>query len=188
MTKAQLKMVNNMRNKLLFIFLGIIIFAANYMIIHKEKVLSSGELVLLRVGPVDPRSLVAGDYMTLDFALTRNVERAIEKPTADGYLVITRDKDNVAQYVRIHDSKQALVEGESLLRFRVRNNVAKITTNAFHFQEGHGKYYNGALYGEVMVDDSGDAVLVGMRTRDFKQIKPKEIIAAKAEKMINRNN
>ena len=83
------------------------------MIIHKEKVLSSGELVLLRLGPVDPLSLLSGYYMTLDFALTRNVQSAIKEPTADGYLVITKDKDNVAQYVRIHDDKQKLAEGES---------------------------------------------------------------------------
>ncbi len=43
-------------------------------IVQNEKVLSKGEIVLLELRPVDPRSLMQGDYMSLQFRLADSVK------------------------------------------------------------------------------------------------------------------
>jgi len=42
----------------------------NYSVIKKEKLLDNGQLVLLELAPVDPRSLMQGDYMALRYRIS----------------------------------------------------------------------------------------------------------------------
>ena len=39
----------------------------NFGIYGRERLLTEGQVVLLRMAPVDPRSLMQGDYMRLNF-------------------------------------------------------------------------------------------------------------------------
>ncbi|MGL5293385.1 MAG: GDYXXLXY domain-containing protein, partial [Aeromonas sp.] len=43
-----------------------ILVAINIAVWHHERALSQGEVVLLELAPVDPRSLMQGDYMRLN--------------------------------------------------------------------------------------------------------------------------
>ena len=45
-------------------------------IVGKERVISRGDVVYLRLAPVDPRSLMQGDYMALNFAIGMEVSAA----------------------------------------------------------------------------------------------------------------
>ena len=45
----------------------------NAQILLKEHTRTSGNLVLLELAPVDPRSLMQGDYMTLRYAIASDV-------------------------------------------------------------------------------------------------------------------
>jgi uncharacterized membrane-anchored protein len=57
------------------------------------------------------------------------------------------------------------------LRYRVRNGVAWVGTNAFFFEEGSDRRYAGARYGEFRVDpSSGEAVLVGLRDANLRPL------------------
>ena len=51
----------------------------NFSIIEKEKHLSNTDIVYLKLAPVDPRSLMQGDYMTLRFALSEKIRRDLPK-------------------------------------------------------------------------------------------------------------
>lgn len=51
--------------------LAVFLFFANRSIIHKEKTLEHGQLVLLKLAPKDPRSLMQGDYMVLRYDIAR---------------------------------------------------------------------------------------------------------------------
>ena len=54
--------------------LGILILCIiNVLVYQKEQHLSNGEVVLLELAPVDPRSLMQGDYMRLRFALAGTI-------------------------------------------------------------------------------------------------------------------
>ena len=53
--------------------LGFFLYRVNTGIYQAERTLSQGEVVYLELAPVDPRSLIQGDYMALDYALERDL-------------------------------------------------------------------------------------------------------------------
>ena len=55
------------RNALLWGGLLVALVVINYGIAGREKILRDGRVLLLELAPVDPRSLMQGDYMTLSF-------------------------------------------------------------------------------------------------------------------------
>ena len=146
------------------IFAGIVLALAvpNWAIWQKEQLLDRGDVVLLELAPVDPRSLIQGDYMRLDYALTRAIPNQREW-SHDGAVVVRVDPAGVASFVRRHDGAQPLLQGERLLRYRKRGNRVRVATDAYFFQEGTARKYAGARYGELRVDEDGSSVLVGLR-------------------------
>ncbi len=141
------------------------------MALRKERVIAAGTPVLLRLAPVDPRSLIQGDYMALDYAVARE---AGSPPLhlRDGRLVVALDGNGVARFVHFDDPGAALRPGEHLLRFHLRRGRVRIGPDAFFFQEGKAALYGRAVYGELRVDASGDAVLVGLRDLNFRPLEP----------------
>ena len=65
----------------IMIGLGIfILIILNYQIYEKEDLKANGEMILLKLAPVDPRSLMQGDYMRLRFELDSQIlDRQIQK-------------------------------------------------------------------------------------------------------------
>ena len=157
-------------NKILFGVLGAVLLLVNYLIISKELVLANDQAMLLELAPRDPRSLLQGDYMVLRYRMARDIAAHSESLTDEGQVVVGLDKNNVAQFRRLHDGRTSLDNNEHLLFYRKRNGVVKIATDAFFFQEQHGKYYSAARYGEVRVSGNGGAVLVGMRDHEFNEL------------------
>jgi uncharacterized membrane-anchored protein len=135
----------------------------NLTIHSREQLIDSGRVVLLELAPVDPRSLMQGDYMALRFKVAREI-LAAQSPAAlrDGNLVLGVDGNGVAAYRRI-DNGAPLAPDEVRLRFRIRNGAPRLATNAFFFEEGHAKEYVGARYGEFRVASDGESVLTGLR-------------------------
>ena len=60
----------------------LVLGALNFAIVGKERIRRDGEVVYLPLAPVDPRSLIQGDYMALRFALARDIERRDEADLA----------------------------------------------------------------------------------------------------------
>ncbi|HEX2139319.1 MAG TPA: GDYXXLXY domain-containing protein [Woeseiaceae bacterium] len=140
----------------------IILAFVNFEITAKERILRHGTTVLLELAPVDPRSLLQGDYMTLRYAMADEVARAAaEKGVRDGRVVIELDEDGVARFVRIHAGER--LEEQHLLQFRKRGASVRLASDAWFFQEGTADAYRGARFGELRVDPEGEAVLVGVR-------------------------
>lgn len=145
----------------------LVLGATNLQIVQKERLLRDGASILLELAPVDPRSLIQGDYMALDYAIAREITGA-RAASREGHLVVAPDADGVARFVRFHDTAVPLAPGEHLLLYRVREGRARIGTNAFYFQEGHADRYTRAKYGELKVDAAGGSLLVGLRDVDRK--------------------
>lgn len=162
-------------NKILFGVLALVLVLANYLIFSKEYVLANGETMLLELAPRDPRSILQGDYMVLRYRLAQEIARHSKNLTGEGWVVVTVDKNNVARFRRMHESATTLSKEERLLYYRKRNGVVKIATNAFFFQEQHGKYYTAARYGELQVDGDGSSVLTGMRDKDFNKLSARSL-------------
>ena len=68
-----------MRKKIAIGSLLIILALVNWSIAEKEKHLAEGKVVYLKLAPVDPRSLMQGDYMALRFRLAPQTRAAVLK-------------------------------------------------------------------------------------------------------------
>jgi len=136
-----------------------ILAVANHSIYSRERLLADGRIALLELAPVDPRSLMQGDYMALRFALTREI--ISEESGSVGVLVApngvaTMNPDQQAPGLRV--------------RYRVHNGQVWLGTNAYFFEEGTSERYTGAAYGEFRVDrETGEAVLVALTDKDLKR-------------------
>lgn len=158
------------RTLLIFGGLALVLGAANSAIVDKELLRARGTTVLVDLAPVDPRSLMQGDYMRLDYALARSADvRGGFGWPRTGRIVVRIDGRGVAQFVRRHEG-EALASGERLLAYRVRGNRLRIGSDAFFFEEGTASRYIDARYGELRVDDDGESVLVGVRDAELNRL------------------
>ncbi|MCP4693132.1 MAG: GDYXXLXY domain-containing protein [Desulfobacterales bacterium] len=141
----------------------LVIVTVNLLIAKKEHTLANGRTMLLRLAPVDPRSLMQGDYMILRYAIATEIsESQLEEK---GCIVVSLDKNDVASFVRVHEGEN-LGPGERLLFYRNRGGL-RLGAESFMFQEGDADLYSKARYGELKVDESGASVLVGLRGEDY---------------------
>lgn len=159
------------RQTSLLIILFAVLAAANTGIYQKERLLAEGQMVLLELAPVDPRSLMQGDYMRLNYAIGNQFRRQRPEQSEDGYFIVKLDSNNVASLVRLSDSYE--IEGEELvMRYRYRKHRLKFASNAFFFQEGTAKTYEAAKYGEFRVAANGEMLLTHLRDENFNRLKP----------------
>jgi uncharacterized membrane-anchored protein len=158
-----------MRDRILF-GLGLLLALGGpvFTILQKENLLRKGRTVLLELAPRDPRSLMQGDYMDLDYGLSRRLRELKELPK-NGYAVLKNDEKGVAVFQRLH-AGESLGPGEFLLRFRNRGFRTRIGAESFFFQEGQAGRFQLARYGELRVDDRGGVLLSGLRDNDLKPL------------------
>ena len=140
-----------------------LLVAVNVGIASRERLVEQGRVVLLELAPVDPRSLMQGDYMALRFRAAEGARTGAEVlQFADGKLVLGVDARHVGTFRRL-DAGTPLAADEALLRYRIRNGQVKLATNAYFFEEGRADDYARARYGEFRVAQDGDAILTGLR-------------------------
>jgi uncharacterized membrane-anchored protein len=136
----------------------VVLVAVNGAIVAKERIRKNGERIYLELAPVDPRSLMQGDYMALRFDIARQLS-----PAESGSAAIKLDERGVA---RLDPAPQI---GGLRIRYRVRNGAVWLGTNAYFFEEGTAARYTGARFGEFRLDrETGEAVLVGLRDENLK--------------------
>ena len=145
-------------NRVLLILGVVLVFGfINWQIAAKERLRTSGDSILLELAPVDPRSLMQGDYMALNFAIARQLPS--EK---DGVAVLRLDEKGVGRFVHL-DSGSGLAPGEVRLKYRIRQGSPWIGTNGFFFHEGDAQRYAAAKFGVFKTNTAGDAMLVDLR-------------------------
>lgn len=170
MVEARLKLSERTRLVLLGVTTAVTLALVNTQIAGKERIVRDGATVLLALAPVDPRSLLQGDYMALRYALAGDIAEAADAAeVADGEIVVEVDESGVAQFVALHDG-QPLASGQHLLQFRVRGETVRLASDAFFFEEGQGETYARARFGELRVDTDGSAVLIGLRDQNIEPI------------------
>jgi uncharacterized membrane-anchored protein len=149
----------------------------NALVFARERLLRDGQVVLLELAPVDPRSLMQGDYMALDYALARELTRAgvgnvdeAPRMNLDGYAILALDGNGVARLVREQPAATPREAGQVALEFRRRGLAVTIASNAWFFAEGTAALYEPARYGELRVSDGGNALLTGLRDAAFRPL------------------
>lgn len=158
--------------------LAVTLAVVNGNIWQREALLAKGRVAILELAPVDPRSLMQGDYMALRFAAGEDIERwRNDRPAdgqdaaafahIDGYVVLAPDERGVARPVRIQEQAAPRDGNEIVLRYRLRASGVRLVTNAYFFPEGEQQRYQRARYGEMRVDDRGTGLLVRMLGEDL---------------------
>src|SRR5690606_21996823 len=149
----------------LLLFLGIF----NHSILKKEQLMEEGTLVLMELAPVDPRSLIQGDYMRLDYALGR--EMAQDSIPSKGLCALEIDRWGVARSIRHIQGPEGLGTGELPIKYSRRSRGSiRFGAESYFFQEGKAENFEGARYGGVKVDRHGNVLLMGLYTEDLKKI------------------
>lgn len=146
---------------LILLNLLVVLVYINYTISRKEQLLQDGQLVLLELAPVDPRSLMQGDYMALRYSISQDLHN--DDFPKRGYCVVTLDSSGVAHRVRLQKTTSPKKEGEYLIEYTSPNpwNI-NIGAESYFFQEGEAEKYENAKYGGVKIDEQGSSLLIGL--------------------------
>lgn len=144
----------------------LVLAAVNLAIAGKESVIRDGEIVYLELAPVDPRSLMQGDYMALRFRLANDIDLARERgtlPAAARQAPLTLDERGVAML--------AADAGDARIAFKIRPDGVWLGTNAYFFAEGAAERYERGRYGVFRLRRSdGEAVLVGLADENLNEL------------------
>lgn len=147
--------------------IALVLAGVNLQIRAKEAIRRDGTVILLALRPVDPRSLMQGDYMALRFAVAEELGRraredvgAAASPGEGGFAFASLRVDAAGVATLAPEG----TTGPLRLRYRLRGGRPWLGTNAFFFQEGDAARFAPARYGEFRLDPrTGEAVLVGLR-------------------------
>ncbi len=146
----------------------LILFLFNKSIFEKEKILSEGKLVLLRLAPVDPRSLMQGDYMRLNYEISSSIPS--DSIPKRGYCIIRLDEDGIGTKVRLQNDIKPINEGEYAVVYTASNWRINIGAESYFFEEGKAEKYDSAKYGGMKIDKHGNNILVGLYDENLKKI------------------
>jgi len=135
----------------------------NFSVNSKETILAEGELVLLALAPVDPRSLMQGDYMDLRYAITDTI--AQYKASKRGFCVVRLYEDHTTKFIRLQENRTPLNKGEVLIEYTAASWSYNIGAPSYFFQEGTAAKYDSAFFGGLKIDADGNSVLVGLYNR-----------------------
>lgn len=160
----------------------LIVFFFFIVVIQKERTIKEGELVLLELAPIDPRSLIQGDYMQLNYTISTK-ERDNFGSTADqvtneekykkkrGYVLLQLDEKQIGHYVKLTDKMEKKENNQIYIRFFNYDGWQyNIGAESYFFQEGEAVKFEKAKYGALRVDDKGNSVLIGVYDKDLKLI------------------
>jgi uncharacterized membrane-anchored protein len=138
-----------------------------------ERTLAEGRVVLAELAPVDPRSLMQGDYMALRFAIDEELRlRAVDSAAMPlpRYAVLLLDAAGRATLAELSDVLPAPATDHVAVRIRHRDGGLSIGPNAFFFQEGAAERFGAARWGEFRVAPDGKALLTHLRDAEFNRL------------------
>ncbi|MCG3189673.1 MAG: hypothetical protein LKCHEGNO_02158 [Burkholderiaceae bacterium] len=140
----------------------LVLASANVGIWQKERLIRDGQAVFVELAPVDPRSLMQGDYMRLNFRLPPGLERISLAGAKRPHVIARRDARGVATLLRLDDGG-ALAAGEMRIELSPKGGGWILVSDAWFFAEGEAQRWARAKYAEFRVEPGGRALLVGLR-------------------------
>lgn len=161
MGTAMLCLANSHRRVLLLVVVTVVVLLTmvNWRIAQFEQLLQDGKVVRFALAPVDPRSIMQGDYMALEYAIAQEVRAALPEGMTLGQLLLTLDSQKVAHFVGIYRDQPKAAD-QLTVDFRLRNHRVKLASNSFFFEEGQADHFSQAKYGEFRVSERGELLLV----------------------------
>lgn len=160
-----------MHKKNIFLLIGLFwLVIIGGFIGYKEFTLKTGDEILLKTRPVDPRDLFRGDYVILRYEISRIDTKETTFKAADFesgdkvYVRLNVDDEQVGNLAGIGKDKPAVgkfIEGE-VVRVYGDNLEVEYGIESYFVPEGRGKEIEremGKIYTKVAIDDFGNAVI-----------------------------
>ena len=160
-----------MDKKKLFIVIAIFwIVIIGGFIAFKEFTLKTGDEVLLKTEPVDPRDLFRGDYVILRYDITRIDTADLSVDISDFsegdrvYVSLNVSSDKIGSVAKISLNKPAdgiFLKG-TVLSIYSKNLAVEYGIESYFVPENRGKEIErniGDIYVRVSIDDFGNAVI-----------------------------
>jgi uncharacterized membrane-anchored protein len=138
----------------------------NISILQKEGMGKAGTTLFVALKPVDPRSIMQGDYMRLSFDIG---ELAATTPAQAEALIGTMDQRGVWSAGRGDDGTR-LAAGEIKINLSGSPSHRIFVTDAWFFKEGEAQRWQSARFGEFRVRADGNAVLVALRGAKLEEL------------------
>ena len=161
--------------KTIYIISAIWLLIISVWTIKNEIILANGREVILETVPVDPRDIVMGDYVILNYEITDILKRNDDYKIGDTVIVkLFPNDENIATYFRIDKKRKPsdlIIKGKvvncravNIWTFSKRKCV-KYGIENFYVKEGTGlelqkKLRNGGLV-KVSIDKHGNAKIKG---------------------------
>lgn len=165
-----------------------VLIGSNKLINKYEDILANGQSIVLKLAPLDPRSLMQGDYMALnyeildevwqtayqtDFYDVRSKEFDIKPSHNQIYALLKQNKQGVAQLCRLElniptDFKDCHDQVYLPIKISYRFDI-KLPTHSYFFKEGKGEYYAQAAFGEYKFKD-GKVLLLRLLDEKLKPL------------------
>jgi uncharacterized membrane-anchored protein len=161
--------------------LGLVVLAVlNFGIYRNERFIEAGEEVYFELAPVDPRSLLQGDYMRLNYRIANDLRQKFARIRSAGEgevprigkVVVRLDERRVASFERIWRMGETLGDKERLLLYRLSAWRINIGSESFFFEEGQGKEYGKARYGIFRLGRDGRTILRALADKNLVRIEP----------------
>lgn len=133
---------------------------ANYSITKNERILQEGQPIILALAPLDPRSIMQGDYMELNFALLNDVDVDITQ-NRYAYLYLKADEQGVMQMCHSSATQDASADcpNDTWIKAKKRGRQWRLSTHQYFFPEGLASYFEQARYGEFRRAGDGTILL-----------------------------
>lgn len=147
----------------------VLLWYFNSSILKKETLLADGTLILLELAPVDPRSLMQGDYMILRYAISNGIHH--DSIPNRGFCIVKLEENGVAKKIRLQEKRTPMYENEIPIEYTTKKwDGIHIGAESYFFQEGEAEKYERAKYGGIKVDAQGNSILIGLFDENRKQI------------------
>ncbi|MEG0482553.1 MAG: GDYXXLXY domain-containing protein [Acinetobacter sp.] len=169
------------------------------MIFKNELHLKNSESIYVRLQPVDPRSILQGDYMVLNYELYFAPQNSILENTSQqnrnqpninsedhifsGHYFddFIKNKSSIVTYVELDSQKRVLhsyfnlpkgVRTSRLILQNPNNRYVMLypASKSFLFAEGLADCYQQAKYAEFKVDQQGNAILTALKGEQLQDL------------------
>ncbi|MBP8063489.1 MAG: GDYXXLXY domain-containing protein [Acinetobacter sp.] len=174
---------------------SILIFVG--LILKHENHLANSQSIFVELAPIDPRSILQGDYMILNYELyfDTNIDDGTEASSEavndlQNWKILALDKHiqnhaHPLSYVLLDEQRRVIqtrfddnfikADSQTSLRLVLKNPSNQLqnlypAANSFMFAEGLEPCYNKAKYAEIKVKENGLALLVDLVDQNLKSL------------------
>lgn len=156
------------------------------LIAKHERHLRDSQSIFVELAPADPRSILQGDYMALNYDLHFSAlaaENRLERPESEANIQDFENQPRVLSYVQLDEKgkvvkssfdRSALDQPRStqLILKNPQNTFEGLypATNSFMFAEGLEPCYRDAKFAELKLKENGEALLADLVDQNLKSL------------------